>query len=93
MKKAFTGAARGYWDCEMHEMMKGRSQCGTAVTQAKSKSDQIKSVQRVQTRDGSCRRDADSGGRDARAPRRMGCPHAQGQSASIKINQAWHKPN
>ena len=34
----------------------------------------------------SCRRDADSGGRDARAPRRMGCPPAQGQSASIKIN-------
>ena len=33
MKKAFTGAARGYWDCEMHEMMKGRSRCGTAVDQ------------------------------------------------------------
>src|SRR5438309_7821334 len=32
-RKNVEGAARGYWDCEMHEMMKGRSRCGTAVDQ------------------------------------------------------------
>jgi hypothetical protein len=46
-RKNVEGAARGHWDCKMHEMMKGRSRCGTAVTQPNkpnpTKSDQIRS--------------------------------------------------
>src|SRR6266849_3547348 len=48
-----------------------------------TKSDQIKLGQRYQTRDGSCRRDADSGGWDARAPRRMGAS----RSRPIRVDQ------
>src|SRR5437899_1457375 len=32
-RKNVEGAARGYWDCKMHEMMKGRSRSETAVDQ------------------------------------------------------------
>src|SRR5258708_31644774 len=69
-------------ECKMHEMMTGLSRSVATASQAKSdqirpnaaKCGQIKSGQRVQTRDGSCRRDADSGGAEARPPPPMRAP-------------------